>query len=172
MSNQEIVLAKNLDHHGLVAATIKDLGIIEKINRQIKKDKDSRRQVNTGEAIAVLILNGLGFTNRRLYMVSQFFKDKPVGKLLENEKIKVEHLNDDALGKALDEIADYGTTELFAEIASEIIKEQNLFGNFGRFDTTSISVEGTYDNKEQGEGIINITYGHSKDHSPNPNRPS
>ena len=63
MSNQEVVSAKNLDHHGLVAATIKDLWIIKKINRRIKKDKDLRRKVNAGEAVAALILNGLGFTN-------------------------------------------------------------------------------------------------------------
>jgi transposase len=48
-----------------------------------------------------MILNGLGFVNQRLYLVSKFFEDKPVGRLIA-EGIEAEHLNDDRLGRALD----------------------------------------------------------------------
>ena len=161
--NQEAITTETLDHHGLVAATIQDLGIIEKIDKRIEKNKDPRRIVSTGKSVAALILNGLGFTNRRLYLVSQFFENKPLDRLLGDKNIKPENLNDDALGKALDEIAEYGTTKLFAEIAFEIARDQGLFGKFGRFDTSTISVEGSYDNQE-GEEVVNITYGYSKNH--------
>lgn len=163
--NKEAITTEVLDHHGIVAATIKDLGIIEKINSRIKKNKDPRRIVSTGESISALILNGLGFTNRRLYIISQFFENKPLERLLGNKNIKTKHLNDDTLGKALDEIAEYGTTKLFGEVAFEIMRDQQLYGKFGRFDTSTISVEGSYDKQEE-EGIINITYGYSKDHRP------
>ena len=136
MEKEEKIITQTLDHHGLVAASIHKLGLIKKINERIKKNSDPRRIVSTGEAVAALIINGLGFTNRRLYMVNQFFTDKPVGKLLGNENIKVENLHDDTLGKALDEIADYGTTRLFGEIAAEIIIDKDLFGGFQRFDTS------------------------------------
>ena len=163
--SKEAITTEVLDHHGIVAAAIQDIGLIEKINSRIKQNKDPRRIVSTGESTAALILNGLGFTNRRLYIISQFFENKPVARLLGNEKIKTEHLNDDTLGKALDEIAEYGTTKLFGEIAIEIISDHQLLGQFGRFDTSTISVEGSYD-KQEGESIISITHGHSKDHRP------
>jgi len=54
---------------------------------------------------------------------------------------------------------------LFAEIAFEIARDKKLFGKFGRFDTSTIAVEGSYD-KQEGEEVINITYGYSKDHRP------
>ena len=65
-----------MDHHGLVASICKDLKILEKIDARIDK-KDSRRIVSTGMAVVAMIINGLGFTNRRLYLTPQFFESKP-----------------------------------------------------------------------------------------------
>ena len=42
----------------------------------------SEQQVSVGTATVAMILNGLGFSNRRLYLVSQFFATKPVEHLL------------------------------------------------------------------------------------------
>jgi transposase len=35
-----------------------------------------------------MVLNGLGFTNRRLYLVPRFFEKKPIERLLAREDIK------------------------------------------------------------------------------------
>jgi transposase len=53
-----------------------------------------------------MILNGLGFVNRALYLMPHFFKDKPVERLL-GAGVAAEHLNDDALERALDAIYTY-----------------------------------------------------------------
>jgi transposase len=152
-----------MDHHGLVAGVCKDIGIAAKIDKRINK-RDPRRIVSTGTAAVAMILNGLGFTNRRLYLTPQFFESKPVQCLLE-ESISAHHLDDNALGKALDEIYEYGANRLFGEIAFEIALENNLLGRLAHIDSTSMSVEGEY---EQGseENVIKLTYGHSKDHRP------
>ena len=47
-------------------------------------------------ATVAMILNGLGFSNRRLYLVSQFFATKPVEHLL-GAGITAELLHDDCL---------------------------------------------------------------------------
>jgi len=75
------VTSENLDHYGLVAAVCKDLGIAEKINKALGPG-DPQRQVSAGISVVAMILNGLGFTNRRLYLTPQFFANKPVEKLL------------------------------------------------------------------------------------------
>jgi transposase len=159
----EEVKTLTMDHHGLVAATCKDLGIAEKINARLGK-ADERRVVSPGKAVIAMILNGLGFTNRRLYLTHQFFATKPVSALLD-ENIEASDITDYTLGHALDEIAEYGTSKLFGEIAFEIALENNLLGNLNHLDTTSMSVEGEYNVKEE-PGIIQITHGHSKDHRP------
>ncbi len=45
-----------------------------------------------------MILNGLGFSNRQLYLVPQYFANKPVKHLL-RAGITAEMLNDDCLGR-------------------------------------------------------------------------
>src|SRR5690348_9927381 len=111
----EEIKTLTMDHHGLVAAMCKDLGIAEKIDVRLGKG-DKRRVVPAGKAVVAMILNGLGFTNRRLYLTHQFYATKPVATLLD-EKIAATDLTDYTLGHALDEIAAYGTSKLFAEVA-------------------------------------------------------
>ena len=158
----EEIGGQNLDHLGLVAAVCRELGIQEKIDKRLFGG-DERRKVTPGQAVVAMILNGLGFVDHRLYMVKSFYEHKPVDLLLGRD-MKVEYLNDYTLGHALDEIHDYGVTNLFMEVASEILKETNLYDRFRRIDSTSIYVEGAY--YDYPEADMHITHGHSKDHRP------
>ena len=162
----EEIKTLTMDHHGLIAAVCKDLGIAEKINKRIDKS-DKRRIVSTGKAAVAMILNGLGFTNRRLYLTHQFFETKPVEILLD-EEISASDITDYTLGHALDEIAAYGSSKLFGEVAFEIALENDLLGHLNHLDTTSISVYGDYEREgeEKEPVVMKITHGHSKDHRP------
>lgn len=157
------IASKRLDHHGLIASICGNLGIKDKINARISQT-DDRRVVSCGTSVIAMILNGLGFTNRRLYLTSQFFENKPVSHLLD-ESIEAKDLTDHTLGHALDEIAEYGSTELFSEVAFEIALEQDLLGGFNHLDSTSLSVHGNYEGYE-GVESVQITHGYSKDHRP------
>lgn len=160
------ISTSTLDHHGLVGGTILELQIANRIDRLIPQT-DPRCVVNTGTSVAAMIINGLGFNNRRLYLVGQFFENKPINALLGTQDLKPGDLNDDTLGRALDRIHEYGVSKLFASVAFEILSEHKLFGRFARIDTTTISVEGEYKNsQEDQEGVVHVTYGHSKDHRP------
>src|SRR5271163_3821332 len=106
----EEIQTLSMDHHGLVAAVCKDLKIAERIDKRLGVDE--QRVVSPGQAVVAMILNGLGFTNRRLYLTHQFFESKPVERLLD-EAIESSDLTDYTLGHALDEIANYGSSQLF-----------------------------------------------------------
>src|SRR5437773_227172 len=123
-----------VDHHGIVAALCHDIKLKEKIDERIHSN-DPRRIVSPGQSVIAMILNGLGFSNRRLYLTPQFFENKPVDKLL-GSNLESKDLDDHTLGKALDEIADYGVTKFFGEIAFSIASEQNLLGKTAHNDTT------------------------------------
>ena len=99
--------------------------------------------VAVGTATVAMVLNGLGFSNRRLYLTPQFYADKPVEHLL-GPGIQVEDLNDDRLGRTLDWLYEHDVTRLFAGLA---LRARRAFGiEVGRLhaDTTSFSVHGRY----------------------------
>jgi transposase len=75
---------------------VDELGLEELIDTLIPQDQEQRR-VCVGKCVKAMILNGLGFANRTLYLMPNFFKDKPVERLF-GEAIKAEYFNDDALG--------------------------------------------------------------------------
>jgi transposase len=162
--SRDNVSSEQLGHLGLVAAVIRDLGIIEKIDSRIELNGDKGGIVSYGRRVAAMVLNGLGFMNSRLCMTAHFFQDKPVAQLLDDD-INAEHLNDDCLGRCLDKIADYGVTKLYSELAFEIAREKGLLGKRLHLDSTSFTLHGRYD-VEVPEGAPHPTYGYSKAHRP------
>ena len=116
----------NMDHHGLVAAVCQELGIAKRIDEKLWNG-DERRVISPGKAVVAMILNGLGFTNRRLYLTHQFYEDKPLDRLLDAD-IKAKDITDYTLGHTLDEIASYGATQLFGELSFNIALEHDLLG--------------------------------------------
>ena len=152
----------NMDHHGIVAALCKDLQIAERIDKRLFPDVN--RKVSPGQGVVAMIINGLGYTNRTLYMSHHFFASKPIDRLL-GGNIQAEDLTDHTLARALDDIAAYGSSKLFMEIAMEIAIEHHLLSPINHLDTTSLSLEGSYEGQEE-EQTITITHGYSKDHRP------
>jgi transposase len=160
---------QTLEHLGLVSSMIDELGIVETIDKAIKQDKNERK-VSIGEAVKAMLLNGLGFANRQLYLVPQFFENKPL-ELLIREGIEPSHLNDSVLGRALDSLYEYGVTPLFSLISSEAFKNIDLVPEYHHLDSTAIHVDGKYNSaEEKKEGVVHITKGYSKDHRPDLNQ--
>ncbi len=154
----------NLDHLGLIASMVDELGLVSLIDTLIIQDHQ-QRQVSVGQCVKAMILNGLGFVNRTLYLMPHYFKDKPVERLL-GEGIQAEHLNDDALGRALDSIYAYGPSELYGQLAFQSVNRLGLSCRAGHLDSTSFHVDGVYNSQEDEveAGVIHITQGYSRDH--------
>lgn len=136
-------------------------------------------RVSVGTATVAMILNGLGWSLRQLYVVPQFFANKPVEHLL-GPGITAEMLNDECLGRTLDWLYAHDLTKLFAGIASQARQIFGVKAEQVHVDTTSFSVSGEYADtapraKQPGEAeesvvpeaeaaLIAITYGYSRDH--------
>ncbi|MGB3693425.1 MAG: IS1634 family transposase [Spirulinaceae cyanobacterium] len=159
---------KNLDHLGIVAGIIDQIGLVEEIDRQIKKHP--QQIITTGVVVKAMILNGLGFVSAPLYLFGEFFQGKATEHLL-GEGIKPEHLNDDRIARALDSLWNRGLTPLFTSIAMLARERFEVKTESLHLDSSSFSVEGSYENKSSEgkcESVeeISITYGYSKDHRP------
>jgi transposase len=111
----------NMNHLGLVAGMYDELGIGTLLDKIIIQDI-GQRNVSVGQIVKAMIINGLGFANRSLYLVSHFFQDKPIECLI-GKGVLAEHLNDDVLGRALDAIYASGVTETYSQISVQAVKQ-------------------------------------------------
>jgi transposase len=150
---------ERLDHLGIVAGICREIGLAEYLDALAGP---SQQQVSVGTATVAMLLNGLGFSNRRLYLVSQFFATKPVERLL-GPGITAEMLHDDCLGRTLDWLHDHDPTALFAGIARQARQRFGIGARQVHVDTTSFAVTGEYD-AELDAHTLAVTYGYSRDH--------
>jgi len=169
----------NLDHLGIVAGLIDEIGLVEQINELVVEQLGEK--VSPGHGVKAMILNGLGLFTSPLYLFPEFFSGKPTEYLI-GEGIEAKHLNDDRLGRVLDKLYLTGLEEIFLSIGLKAIKQFSVSVESVHLDSSSLSVEGEYENQsaeeinvevdsEAGEKLnspqpIQITYGYSRDKRP------
>jgi transposase len=153
------VRVERLDHLGIVAGVCREIGLAEYLDGLAGPNQ---QQVSIGTATVAMILNGLGFSNRRLYLVAQFFASKPVEHLL-GAGITAEQLHDDCLGRTLDWLYAHDPTALFAGIARQARQRFGIPVHQVHVDTTSFAVTGEYDTDLDAHTLA-VTYGYSRDH--------
>src|SRR4030095_12037080 len=127
----EPIRVERLDHLGVIASVIKDLGLIDMINARLMPD--AQEVLTPGEAVAGMMLNGLGFANRPLSLTPQFFANKPLD-LLFHDGLKAEHFNRFKLGRTLDEAYTYGCDVLFQELALAVCAQEGIDQRFNHLD--------------------------------------
>jgi len=149
----------SLDHLGLVACVFDGLGISEIIDAAMPKTRDYK--LSHSAIIKGLVINGLGFTERRLYIYPTYFKDLALEKLF-GPGIAPEDFNEDSVGRTLDRINRFGSTELFNLIAMKCMQQLEFGTHLLHVDTTNFSVHGQYEG-EDCQPAIEITFGHPKD---------
>ena len=141
--SEESISGQSLDHLGLISDKITDLELIKLIDTHLPLSSCSGSKVSMGERVAAMILNGLGFVDTRLYMFPEFLQKKPVTRLF-GKKLESSWFNDDALGRCLDAISEYGTTKLFTLLSFEIGCKKGLLGKSAHFDTTTLQLSGDF----------------------------
>ncbi len=153
---------ENLSHLGLLAGVMKRIKLIPIIDKLLPLSKEKGVKITMGERTASAILNALGFMDSRLHLYPEFLKEKPIKKLL-GEHLEAADFNDDAIGRCLDSIYDYGPTKFVSDITLQIASQLNLLGKTIHVDSTSLTLYGAYDDAPQEPQAPNVTYGHSKE---------
>lgn len=164
---------ENLDHLGLVAALVDEIGMVELADELL--EPHSLNHISPGQVLKAMILNGLGFVSAPLYLFSEFFEGKPVEHLL-GPGITAAHLNDDRLGRVLDRLFEYGTTLFFLKVAMQAVKRFGVSVSQGHLDSTSFALDGEYPSangpdvgpelESESPQAIEICRGYSRDHRP------
>ena len=141
------VSTKSIDHLGLVAGMIEELEIKQTIEEHLPS-KSEEKKVSHATAIAAMILNGLGYVNKQLYLTPRFFEKKATEHLLGSE-VKAEYLNKDTLSRTLDAIYDYGVSELYEKVSHKAVTLLGLTPSTVHLDSTSFHLDGAYSNFKQ-----------------------
>ncbi len=169
----------NLDHLGIVAGIVDQLGLVEEVNQHL--GTHPHEKVSAGQVLKAMIINGLGFVSAPLYLFEQFYIGKATEHLI-GEGVKPEQLNDDRLGRVLDKCHQFGVTQLFGHVAMKAAKQFEVSLSSTHLDSSSFHVDGEYaqpasegheplaEREEQSQSseprTISITYGYSRDHRP------
>ncbi|BBI16731.1 DUF4277 domain-containing protein [Neochlamydia sp. S13] len=77
---------QNVDHLGFVAGMYEEIGLADLIDQAVG-DQAKNKHLTYRQAVKCMILNGLGFVSRTLYMYSEYFEDKRIDHLQRNLKI-------------------------------------------------------------------------------------
>jgi transposase len=184
---------QDLDHLGIIAGIVDEIGIVEVIDKEI--GTDVRENVSAGQIVKAMIINCMGFLTAPLYLFGEFFEGKATEHLI-GPGVKAEYLNDSRSGRVLEQIYEYGITMLFIKIASLMAKRFEIETKIAHIDGTSMAVHGKYLQLEEAEieqnpGLdmvlgqdslpedpqkkdaedlepvpINIIHGYSRDHRP------
>lgn len=161
---QEAYHSRVIHHLGLVSGMIDELGLVERIDALIAKKE--QQIVSYGQAVKAMILNGLGFTQRVLYLTPHFFRDKPVEHLI-GEGITAAQLNDDLPGRTLDAIHAYGCSSFYSQLVVHHVQKLGLPCQTSHLDLTSFHADGIYNSQlpiDEDSQLIHITQGYSRDH--------
>lgn len=153
-------------HLPIVSGIYDQLKVSEKINAVVKWDKE-KCKLSPGQAVKALILNILSGYDP-LYMISEFYKDKDVEKLL-GQNINYTDINEFAMGRNLDKIYDADAKKVYSNVVLTALQLEKIDVKAIHWDTTSKSFSGDYERiipkiQDDKKAPINITFGHSKDY--------
>jgi transposase len=133
---------------------------METVNNEIVWRSDNSK-VSPGFLIESLVISTL--SNRKpLWKMHEFWTQAELDYYYKDLDLRVELLNDDAYGRALDKLGKVKMQDLVGKICLEMLKLHELDLTHAHFDTTSKSVQGVF--KEEVDGEFDIVLGFSKDH--------
>ena len=87
------IITRNVDHFGIVAGTFDELSISEVLDEKLPKNR--QHKVSHSTIVKAIVLNGLSYTERRLYLFLLFRGINEVKmELMGEEIVKVTNLRE------------------------------------------------------------------------------
>jgi len=146
MTSEIQIDVQDIDHLGIIAGIIDEIGIVEIIDKEL--GTHIQEKVSAGQVVKAMIINCMGFLTAPLYLFSEFFAGKATEHLI-GKGIQAEYLNDSRIGRVLEQLYEYGVTILFVKIAYAMAKIFGLKIPSAHIDGTSLSVQGQYQEPEE-----------------------
>ncbi len=141
------------DHYGLVVSTCDYLGIQQFIDERIPKNSNNQK-LSYGQLFVCMLVNALSYVSKPLYLTPTFFNNVDV-KTLFGKDFELSYLNDDALGRLLDELYEADVSKLFMDLSLESMKKLQQNVRCTHLDSTSFHLHGEkYNDPSFGEQVL------------------
>lgn len=149
---------------------LETIGFVNFINESVEWDEEQCK-VTPGHLAKAVILATFFDIRAPLSLIKKRFVGIDT-EFLFGEGITAEDLNDFAIGRALDKIAEANPDLLFRTVCLSTYSIYNIAFQRLHSDTTTVSFYGEYDlgdmelSEEEAKEILNIVRGYNKDHKP------
>jgi transposase len=127
MKTEVQIDVQDLDHLGIIAGIVDEIGIVEVIDKEI--GTDLRENVSAGQIVKAMIINCMGFITAPLYLFDEFFEGKATEHLI-GPGVKAEYLNDSRIGRVLDQITIKMAKDLARDLLPEQLTKSNLYKGY------------------------------------------
>ena len=144
----------------LIAAYCREIKLDQIVNDMLRWDEE-QWSITPGDLMITMIVSLL-VSHAPLYRIKDFYENRDLDLLFGEGKVTLDALHDRHYGSLLDRMFEANPNHVYQSLTgSAIITHQIDLGDL-HGDTSSQSVHGAY----EGDGELNITFGHSKDHRP------
>jgi transposase len=143
----------------VIGAMCRECGLCDIIDEFCEWD-DEQVVLPPRYRLTALIMNFL-MEGQPMYRLPKFFRDTDTENLF-GDGVTPENLNDDAMARFLDMLAETDLPTLLGTMMTEAAAREGVATNVVHADTTSKSVQGLYED-EDDEYDLSITQGYSRD---------
>jgi uncharacterized protein DUF4277 len=158
----EAVRVERLDHFGLMASVIKAVGRISLIDARLVPD--THAALTPGEAVAGMLLTGVGVAHRPRSVTPQFFANTPLDLRLRAGGA-AQMCKRCTLGRTLAEVQVYGGARWCRALALAGCAHEGIAPRFPHLDPTSFSLRGASVPARDAQAM-RLPSGYAKDHRP------
>lgn len=155
------VITKKVGSCAILKHYIERMGVVPIIDRMVPPHRN--RHISHGEAVAGLMVYLLN-NGRALYEMENWAEKTAILSSL-FPGYRPGDWTDDRIADTLDELHTKGPEQIQGAISANIVGEFGVKLDEIHYDTTSVSLWGTYDSAT-GQPAVLITFGYNKDHRP------
>jgi len=155
------VITKKVGSCAILKHYIERMGVVSIIDRMVPPHRN--RHISHGEAVAGLMVYLLN-NGRALYEMENWAEKTAILSSL-FPGYRPGDWTDDRIADTLDELHTGGPEQIQGAISANIVEEFGIKLDEIHYDTTSVSLWGTYDSSA-GQPAVLITFGYNKDHRP------
>lgn len=153
----------NLSPADAARALLDRVSVVDFFNDHLRWDP-ARTKVSPGQRLLALILGTLP-GRPPLYKMDEFFERRSVVGVVVGKDVAPDDLNDDALARALDRLAEVEPARLFSALVAKMFATFQVSYAALNGDTTSVLVHGDFPDAVNQPGVT-PTYGYSKQYRP------
>lgn len=145
---------------GLITGLSQEINLHKVFDQHLEKKSGRSPEIPYGSLAQMMLIN-VADDHHPLSRLDEYFENVDLESLL-GHSVDINHLNDDRFGGFLDAMHEAGCERIYSTVAYNAFKRYGIKVSNMNFDTTSKVMWGEYETDEGTTGVIDISFGYSK----------